>query len=157
MQWIVAGVKQGAVDQQHVVGFRMTVLSGELIATSRVCARPHPTRKCACSCFQQMTQEALERPVLGVRTRTGSAMQGKVFITRHGERADLADEEWLAQAEVRARPHLGLLDSVTQVHTTHLCPGCGRPSAYRTGCSAGSRTGFEAAGACSTLSSKQAL
>lgn len=25
---------------------------------------------------------------------------GKVFITRHGERADLADENWLAQAEV---------------------------------------------------------
>ena len=26
---------------------------------------------------------------------------GKVFITRHGERADLADEQWLAQAEAR--------------------------------------------------------
>ena len=29
-----------------------------------------------------------------------SVGSGKVFITRHGERADLADEAWLAQAEV---------------------------------------------------------
>lgn len=43
------------------------------------------------------------------KVRQGSAAQrpidksvssGKVFITRHGERADLADEAWLAQAEV---------------------------------------------------------
>ena len=39
-------------------------------------------------------------------TRTASAASGKVFITRHGERADLADEHWLAKAEVGAGAQL---------------------------------------------------
>ena len=39
-------------------------------------------------------------------THVASATSGKVFITRHGERADLADEHWLAQAEVSLGAHL---------------------------------------------------
>ena len=43
-----------------------------------------------------------------------STASGKVFITRHGERADLADEHWLAQAEVGAGAQLALADRSIQ-------------------------------------------
>ena len=39
-------------------------------------------------------------------THAAAAVGGKIFITRHGERADLADERWLAQAEVGLTMHL---------------------------------------------------
>ncbi|KAL3132092.1 hypothetical protein ABBQ32_008702 [Trebouxia sp. C0010 RCD-2024] len=39
-------------------------------------------------------------------THAAAAVGGKIFITRHGERADLADERWLAQAEVADDPPL---------------------------------------------------
>ena len=39
-----------------------------------------------------------------------STASGKVFITRHGERADLADEHWLAQAEVGPGAQLAVAD-----------------------------------------------
>lgn len=39
-------------------------------------------------------------------THVAEAPGGRIFITRHGERADLADEHWLALAEVRFRADL---------------------------------------------------
>ena len=54
----------------------------------------------------------------------GHSTGGKIFITRHGERADLADEEWLARAEVRASSHLLLLHRSGGIQRKHVCPGC---------------------------------
>ena len=51
-----------------------------------------------------MAEVVLERPTQETnsrhRPRAGVLASGKIFITRHGERADLADEQWLAQADV---------------------------------------------------------
>ena len=47
-------------------------------------------------------------------THVSAASGGKIFITRHGERADLADERWLAQAEVGLSVHFLWLTSYAQ-------------------------------------------
>lgn len=75
-----------------------------------------PPRGLSAKCLPQQLHSrvcfAQTRHMAGVTldtVREGSTAQrpidksvgsGKVFITRHGERADLADEAWLAQAEV---------------------------------------------------------
>ena len=43
-------------------------------------------------------------------THVAAASGGKIFITRHGERADLADERWLAQAEVGLSAYFALVN-----------------------------------------------
>ena len=69
-----------------------------------ITSRRAPT--CAASC-QEMTSVLRQTDRDSHTTSTAS---GKVFITRHGERADLADEHWLAQAEVGPGAQLAFPD-----------------------------------------------
>ena len=58
-----------------------------------------------------MAGVVLDRPTQEGKTQQHTDRKlsggGKIFITRHGERADLADEQWLAQADV----------SITETHS----------------------------------------
>ena len=63
--------------------------------------------------LERPTQESTSRH----RPREGILGSGKIFITRHGERADLADEQWLAQADVSSTVS-GLLDCSGYTLTT---------------------------------------
>ena len=89
---------EACLDQSgsNNVGVRMNLSSRRLPFKQPSSSTSRRAPICAASC-QEMTN--VLRHTLGDSPVTSTA-SGKVFITRHGERADLADEHWLAQAEV---------------------------------------------------------
>ncbi len=94
-------IETGALRNVYM---RMSAPFRGLSAKCHIKFKQRHSRLCSLRRPQQMAGVILERPTGGDNNtqRTGQSLSnGKVFITRHGERADLADEEWLAQAEVR--------------------------------------------------------
>lgn len=97
------------------VGVRMNLSFRRLPFKQPSSSRSRRAPICAASC-QEMTN-VLPPHTVGDSPVTSTA-SGKVFITRHGERADLADEHWLAQAEVGPGAQFALADRSVQQ------PGC---------------------------------
>ncbi|DBA95172.1 TPA: hypothetical protein ACH3X1_015723 [Trebouxia sp. C0004] len=82
----------------------------------------HPQQRHSRVCFAQMAGTTLDKVREGSTAQhpiDKSVTSGKVFITRHGERADLADEAWLAQAEAIDDPPL-TQQGVQQAHELGL-------------------------------------
>ena len=82
----------------------MTITACATSYTRPVCSAPQRVTRLACHARQPdksaMAAVAEHARQAGYTAEPNTLATGKVFITRHGERADLADERWVATATV---------------------------------------------------------